>query len=103
MKRTKHCFEIEQDVEYRTWQGYTPAQGGRGRTVNISSDGVYFTVEGGNAPASGMRIELVIRRPVLLHGCCPMKLMIYGRVESSDCRGAAVSLERYEFRTRGDS
>ena len=39
--------------------------------------------------------------PVLLNDSCPMKLMIYGCVVRSNERGAAVAIERYEFRTQG--
>jgi hypothetical protein len=39
--------------------------------------------------------------PVLLNDNCPMKLMIYGCVVRSNEKGAAVAIERYEFRTQG--
>ena len=39
--------------------------------------------------------------PVLLNDSCPMKLMIYGCVVRSNEKGAAVAIERYEFRTQG--
>ena len=39
--------------------------------------------------------------PVLLNDSCPMKLMIYGCVIRSNEKGAAVAIERYEFRTQG--
>jgi hypothetical protein len=39
--------------------------------------------------------------PVLLNDTCPMKLMIYGCVVRSNEHGAAVAIERYEFRTQG--
>ena len=78
-----------------------PPKAARAPHGHISSGGVYFRTKGGDAPANDMRIELAIHWPVLLHGSCPMKLMIYGWVESSHRHGAVVSLERYEFRTRG--
>jgi hypothetical protein len=39
--------------------------------------------------------------PVLLNDSCPMKLMIYGCIIRSSDKGAAVAIERYEFRTQG--
>jgi hypothetical protein len=39
--------------------------------------------------------------PVLLHDSRPMLLVIYGSVVRSNDEGTAVSIERYEFRTRG--
>ena len=48
-----------------------------------------------------MPIELSMTWPVLLNDSCPMKLMIYGCVVRSNDKGAAVAIERYEFRTQG--
>ena len=39
--------------------------------------------------------------PARLNDVCPMKLMIYGCVVRSDREGAALAIERYEFRTQG--
>jgi hypothetical protein len=79
--------------------GQRIAETGIGRTINISSSGVWFTTE--NLLTSGMPIELSMTWPVLLNDVCPMKLMIYGCVIRSNDRGAAVAIERYEFRTQG--
>lgn len=40
---------------------------------------------------------------MLLNDSCPMKLVIYGCVVRSNDKGAAVAIERYEFRTQGRS
>ena len=93
-------FEIDQEVKYRTVHGKVLAEG-TGRTVNMSSSGVWFTTEGSSPLTSGMLVELAIHWPVLLNYTCPMKLMIYGCVVRSNEKGAAVAIERYEFRTSG--
>jgi hypothetical protein len=49
----------------------------------------------------GIPVELSMTWPVLLNDTCPMKLMIYGCVIRSSERGAAIAIERYEFRTQG--
>jgi hypothetical protein len=67
--------------------------------MNISSGGVWFSTE--NMLTSGMPVELSMSWPVLLNDSCPMKLMIYGCVVRSNEKGAAVAIERYEFRTQG--
>lgn len=72
---------------------------GLGKTQNISSSGVWFSTE--TMLTTGMPIELSITWPVLLNDSCPMKLMIYGCVVRSNEKGAAVAIERYEFRTQG--
>ena len=98
-RRGKRRFHIEQDVRYKMLYGQRIAETGSGRTLNISSGGVWFTTE--NMLTTGMPVELSMNWPVLLNDACPMKLMIYGCVVRSNERGAAVAIERYEFRTQG--
>lgn len=98
-KRAKRRFRIEQEVRYRLLYGHRIAETGVGRTVNISSGGVWMTTETVLSP--GLPVELSISWPALLNDVCPMKLMVYGCVVRSNERGAAVAIERYEFRTQG--
>ena len=98
-RRSKRRFAIDQEVKYKMLYGQRIAETGAGRTMNISSGGVWFTTE--NMLTSGMPVELTMMWPVLLNDSCPMKLMIYGCVVRSNEKGAAVSIERYEFRTQG--
>ena len=100
-RRTKRRFQIEQEVRYKMLYGQRIAETGVGRTANISSGGVWFTTE--SMLTTGMPVELSMNWPVLLNDSCPMKLMIYGCVVRSNERGAAVAIERYEFRTQGRS
>jgi len=95
----KRRFQIDQEVRYKMLYGQRIAETGTGRTSNISSGGVWFTTE--SMLTSGMPIEVSMSWPVLLHDSCPMKLMIYGCVVRSNEKGAAVAIERYEFRTQG--
>jgi c-di-GMP-binding flagellar brake protein YcgR len=98
-RRSKRRFTIDQEVKYKMLYGQRIAETGAGRTMNISSGGVWFTTE--NMLTSGMPVELSMNWPVLLNDSCPMKLMIYGCVVRSNEKGAAVAIERYEFRTQG--
>jgi len=98
-RRLKRRFQIEQEVRYKMLYGQRIAETGNGRTMNISSSGVWFSTE--NMLTSGMPVELSMNWPVLLNDSCPMKLMIYGCVVRSNEKGAAVAIERYEFRTQG--
>lgn len=98
-RRVKRRFRIDQEVRYKMLYGQRIAETGVGRTMNISSGGVWFTSE--NMLTSGMPVELSMNWPVLLNDSCPMKLMIYGCVVRSSEKGAAVAIERYEFRTQG--
>jgi hypothetical protein len=98
-RRMKRRFHIEQEVRYKMLYGQRIAETGVGKTRNISSGGVWFTTESMLTP--GLPIELSMTWPVLLNDSCPMKLMIYGCVVRSSDKGAAVAIERYEFRTQG--
>jgi hypothetical protein len=98
-RRIKRRFHFEQDVKYKMLYGQRIAETGSGKTLNISSGGVWFTTE--NTLTPGMPVELSMNWPVLLNDSCPMKLMIYGCVIRTNDRGAAVAIERYEFRTQG--
>lgn len=98
-RRTKKRFRIEQEVKYKMLYGQRIAETGTGKTVNISSGGVWFSTE--TMLTAGMPVEISMTWPVLLHDSCPMKLMIYGCIIRSNERGAAVAIERYEFRTQG--
>ena len=98
-RRTKRRFQIEQDVRYKMLYGQRIAETGSGKTRNISSGGVWFSTE--SMLTTGMPVELSMNWPVLLNDSCPMKLMIYGCVIRSNDKGAAVAIERYEFRTQG--
>ncbi|MCX6632743.1 MAG: hypothetical protein NTW28_34515 [Candidatus Solibacter sp.] len=98
-RRIKRRFRIDQEVRYKMLYGQRIAETGVGRTLNISSGGVWFSTE--NMLTSGMPVELSMNWPVLLNDSCPMKLMIYGCVVRSNEKGAAVAIERYEFRTQG--
>jgi hypothetical protein len=75
------------------------AETGVGQTTDMSSSGVWFAAS--SRLASGMPVELSIAWPVLLGDRCAMKLMVYGCVVRSTEQGAAVAIERYEFRTQG--
>jgi c-di-GMP-binding flagellar brake protein YcgR len=98
-RRMKQRFEIGEEVRYKMLYGQRIAETGTGKTLNISSGGVWFSTE--NMLTVGMPIELSVSWPVLLHDSCPMKLMVYGCVIRSNEKGAAVTIERYEFRTQG--
>src|SRR5260370_22149125 len=98
-RRIKRGLRIDQEVRYKMLYGQRSAETGVGRTLNISSGGVWFSTE--NMLTSGMPVELSMNWPVLLNDSCPMKLMIYGCVIRSNEKGAAVAIERYEFRTQG--
>ena len=98
-RRTKRRFRLAQEVRYKMLFGQRIAETGAGMTANISSSGVWISTA--SPLTAGMPIEISMNWPVLLNDVCPMKLMVYGCVVRSTEKGAAVAIERYEFRTQG--
>jgi hypothetical protein len=72
---------------------------GSGKSINMSSGGVLFTTETGLL--EGERIELAVSWPVQLDDRIPLKLVAIGVLVRTHETQAAMSIERYEFKTRG--
>jgi hypothetical protein len=100
-RRSKRRFHIEQTVRYKLLYGSRVTECGTGRTLNISSSGLWFTSQSVLGP--GLPVEVSMSWPARLNDVCPMKLMIYGCVVRSDPSGTALAIERYEFRTQGSN
>ena len=100
-RRAKRRFKIEQPVRYKLLYGPRLAETGSGMCRDISSSGIYITTD--KTLTTGLPVELSMTWPALLNDNCPMKLMIFGCVVRADEHGAAISIERYEFRTQGKS
>src|SRR5579871_1160158 len=98
-RRGKRRFQIEQNCRYKLLYGSRVTETGIGKTLNISSSGLWFIAEGVLGP--GLPVEISMTWPARLNDVCPMKLMIYGCVVRSDASGTALAIERYEFRTQG--
>ena len=97
-RRLRRRLPITQPVRYKIQEGLKRTeQIGSGNTLNMSSSGVLFTTE--PALPQGDRIELAVNWPVTLNGV-PLELVIWGQVVRADERQAAMSVERYEFKTR---
>jgi len=91
-------FPFEQEVRFKLFHR-NGVQIGLGRTVNISSRGILIQTDLELAP--GDRLEISVNWPVRLDNHCPLKLVATGRVIRAQPGKAAISIERYEFRTQG--
>jgi hypothetical protein len=97
-RRGTNRFPVREDVRYRVIQARTAKISGCGATLNIGSGGILFTTE--DKLPVGRTVELSVNWPARLDGTCPLQLVAIGRVVRSEAQRAAVSIERYEFRTR---
>lgn len=91
-------YPIRNGVQYRLVSTRAAAVAGVGQTIDISSGGILFTCE--SALPEGRPIELAVDWPALIDGVCALRLFAVGRVTRSEPLRAAMSIERYQFRTR---
>jgi hypothetical protein len=97
-RRHSDRFPIEREVRYRVLNKRSGEEVGDGKTINISSSGVYFTSEHILLP--GRRLELSISWPAQLNNRCALKLVARGRVVRFESGRAALEIQQYEFRTQ---
>ena len=101
-RRTSNRMPIEREVRYKVLGGKkTVKQTGTGKTLNMSSGGVLFTTE--SELPEGERVELAVSWPAQLNDSLPLKLVAMGRLVRTEETQAAISIERYEFKTRGSN
>jgi c-di-GMP-binding flagellar brake protein YcgR len=97
-RRHSDRFPIEREVRYRVLNKRSSEETGDGKTINISSSGVLFTVEHMLLP--GRRMELAISWPAQLNNKTALKLVARGRVVRFEGGRAAIEIQQYEFRTQ---
>lgn len=94
-RRSQHRYPVELELHCKPvdceaiW---------RGKTTNISSNGVRFHVQ--RAFPIGEAVELRVKWPTLLPETRPLELVLEGRVIHSDERATAVQILRYAFGKR---
>ena len=100
-QRARDRYPISLDLHYKVLRGGRVEQAGTGRTLNISSGGVFFETDD-RLPKRGL-VEVAMQWPYLLEGVCGLKLVMRGHIVRSggDCRETAVRAEFREFRTAG--
>lgn len=99
-RRAKRRFIIERPVRYRFLYGASIGQVAAGRAIEASSNGVWIEAE--HVLKVGDPLELLIDWPAQLNGVTPLQLVTAGCVVRVSGNRCAVSVERYEFRTRSN-
>jgi hypothetical protein len=97
-RRHSDRFPIAREMRYRILNKRSVTEPGSGNTVNMSSSGVLFAVDGIMMP--GSRVELSINWPVKLNDKCALRLVARGRVVRSERGIAAMEILEHEFRTQ---
>jgi len=89
---------MNRELRYKLLEDDTIVASGLGHTVDMSSSGVGFTIDQRLKP--GSFIELSISWPVLLDETCPMRLIVFGRVQRCSDQKTVCTVDKYEFRTQ---
>jgi PilZ domain len=97
-RRTNDRFPLENALRYRFMEAKNPASAGTGQTLNMSSTGMLLKVE--SPLPVGQKIEVSVDWPAQLNDHCGLKFVALGRVIRSSTEQAAVSIDKYDFRTR---
>ena len=100
-RRASDRLPIERPVRYKVLGEKKVMQVGWGKTLNMSGGGVLFTTE--SALSQGQLVELAVSWPAKLSDMIPLNLVLVGRVVHAKETQAAISIESYEFKTRGSS
>jgi hypothetical protein len=100
-RRESNRFPLQEDLQYRVLSAKNEPVAGIGHTLDMSSSGILFTVD--HQLPLGRQVELSVNWPARIDGTCPLKFVAVCRVVRAETERAAVRIERYEFRTRGNS
>jgi hypothetical protein len=98
-RRGSSRFPIEQGLRYRVLNKRSNQESGVGTTINMSSSGILFSSE--HALPPGRNIEIDVDWPAQLNNSTALKLVARGKVTRSNGLEAAVTIQHYEFRTKG--
>jgi len=98
-RRASSRFPIAQEVRYRVLNKRSNQESGTGTTLNMSSSGILFSSE--HMLPAGRNVEIDVDWPAQLNQATALKLVARGKVTRSDGLQAAVSIQQYEFRTKG--
>jgi hypothetical protein len=97
-RRAKIRFKMTRPLRYRVLKRDFLERVATGRSVDASSNGVLFESE--TKLKIGDPLELLIDWPVSLNDRVPLQLVTAGSVVRVEGNRCAVTVERYEFRTR---
>jgi DNA-binding NarL/FixJ family response regulator len=97
-RRTNARFDCHLAVSYQSLEKPFLSGQGTSETLNISSKGVLFRADEALEP--GQLIQVSVDWPARLENQIPLKLVAEGRIVRNVKGVAAMTIEKYEFRTR---
>jgi DNA-binding NarL/FixJ family response regulator len=97
-RRTNARFPCRLAVTYQTLEHPMISGQGTSETLNISSKGLLFATDA--QLQSGQLVQVSLDWPARLENQIPLKLVAEGRIVRNSGGQAAMTIEKYEFRTR---
>jgi hypothetical protein len=97
-RRTNARFPCRLAVSYQTLEQPIISGQGTSETLNISSKGLLFTSS--EQFQQGQLVQVSLDWPARLENQIPLKLVAEGRVVRNSNGQTAMTIEKYEFRTR---
>lgn len=97
-RRSSLRFAMDLDLNFREIGEGPNLLQGTGRTVDISSDAIFFTPD--RAVSPGTRLEVSVAWPVRLDGRINLRFIARGVVMGYRDPNAVVAIQFYEFRTQ---
>jgi CheY-like chemotaxis protein len=97
-RRTNARFDCHLAISYQTLEKPFLTGQGSSETLNISSKGVLFNADEALEP--GQLLQISVDWPARLENQIPLKLVAEGRIVRNLNGVAAMTIEKYEFRTR---
>jgi hypothetical protein len=99
-RRGADRFPIEREIRFKILSRKESEEGGLGKTINMSSNGVLFSADRLVVP--GKRMEVAISWPAQLNAKVALKLVARGRVVRCQDGNVAIEIQQHEFRTQAN-
>ena len=96
-RRSDRRYEVHLELGWKLIRRRRVVDNGQGHTIDLSSGGIFF--DSGRQFPVGLKVELSISWPVLLHNVRPLQLIVAGRIVRSAGNRAAIQTLQHEFRT----
>ena len=100
-RRGDRRYEIHLALRWKLIRRRRVLDTGVGHTLDLSSGGILF--DPGRQFPVGLKVELSIAWPVLLHNVAPLQLIVSGRLVRCAGTRSAIQMVQHEFRTMGIS
>ena len=97
-RRTNARFPCRLAVSYQTLEHPIFSGQGTSETLNVSSKGLLFTSN--EKFEAGQLVQVSLDWPALLENQIPLKLVAEGRIVRNSSGQTAMTIDKYEFRTR---